>query len=70
MTENVSCENELGIMSDKCHGKIKDADINLNNGSSIPPTSEKVAILTGRKSFSKRRSSCFDSLGRYFRCVM
>ncbi|XP_023715722.1 uncharacterized protein LOC111868887 isoform X2 [Cryptotermes secundus] len=55
MTGNVSCEKKLGIMSDKCH-------INLNNESSIPPTSEKVTKSTGRKSFCKRRSSCFDSL--------
>jgi hypothetical protein len=69
MAENVNCENKLGIMSEKCHGKINDADISLNNESSIPPTSEKGTKSSGRKSFS-RKSSCFDSLGRYFRCVM
>jgi hypothetical protein len=70
MAENVISENKLGIMSEKCHSKINDTDINLNNGSSVPPTLEKVTKSTGRKSFSERRSSCFDSLGRYFRCVM
>jgi hypothetical protein len=71
MAEYVKCVKELGIVSDKCHGKINDADINLNNGSIIPPTPEKVTKSTTRKSFSNRRSSCFDSSGRYSRyCVM
>jgi hypothetical protein len=67
MTENVNFENVHGIMSDECHGKIIDTDINVNIGSSIPTISEKVSKSPGRKSFSKRRSSCFGSLGRYFR---
>lgn len=60
------CENKHGILSDECHGNINDADININNGNSIPTTSEKVTKSARRKSFP-RRSCCFDSLGKYFR---
>jgi hypothetical protein len=67
MAENVNCENVHGIMLDECHGKIIDADININNGNSIPTISEKVSKSAGRKSVSKRWSSCLESLGRYFR---
>ncbi|XP_021922567.1 uncharacterized protein LOC110831176 isoform X2 [Zootermopsis nevadensis] len=50
-------ENELGTASDKCQRTIGDED----NGSSYLPTSKNTTTSTGRKSFSRRRSSCFDT---------
>lgn len=41
------------------------ADVNTQV-KNFSPTSEIIKNSTGRKSFSKRRSTCFDSLGVYF----
>lgn len=40
--------------------------VNTQEIKSISPPSEVTKKSTGRKSFSNRRSSCFDSIGLYF----
>lgn len=61
MAQNARCENELGTVSDKCRSTISDED----NVSDFLPMSKNVRKSSGRRSFSNRRSLCFDSLGVY-----
>jgi len=57
---------EFGTMGDICESACSGADVNIQEVKSFSPTSEIIKNSTRRKSFSKRRSTCFDSLGVYF----
>jgi hypothetical protein len=63
MAENV--EREFGTISEKYESTFSDADINTQEVKRLSPNSEIIKSSTGRKSFSKRRSACFGSLGVY-----
>jgi hypothetical protein len=53
-------------MAEICESACSGADVNTEEVKSFSPTSEIIKNSAGRKSFSKRRSTCFDSLGVYF----
>jgi hypothetical protein len=57
---------EFGTMAETFESACSGADVNTHEVKSCSPTSEIIKNSTGRKSFSKRRSTCFDSLGMYF----
>lgn len=57
---------EFGVMANVCESAFSGADVNTQEVKSFSPTSEIIKHSTGRKSFSKRKSTCFDSLGVYF----
>lgn len=57
---------EFGTMSGTCENTFNNADINAQEERGFSATSEIIEHSSGRKSFSKRRSACFDSLGVYF----
>jgi hypothetical protein len=56
---------EFGTMADTCESACSGADVNTQEVKSFSPTSEIIKHTSGRKSFSKRRSTCFESLGVY-----
>jgi hypothetical protein len=53
-------------MAETFESACSGADVSTQEVKSFSPTSEIIRNSTGRKSFSKRRSTCFDSLGVYF----
>lgn len=57
---------EFGTMAETCESACSGTGVNTQEVKSFPPSSEIIKNSTGRKSFSKRRSNCFDSLGVYF----
>jgi hypothetical protein len=57
---------EFGRMAETCESAYSGADVNTQEVKGFSPTSEVIKNSTRRKSFSKRRSTCFDSLGVYF----
>jgi len=56
----------VGTMAEMFESGCGGADVHTQEVKSFSPTSEIIKNSTGRKSFSKRRSTCFDSLGVYF----
>jgi len=57
---------KFGTMAETFERGCSGADVNTQEVKSFSPRSEIIKNSTGRKSFSKRRSACFDSLGVYF----
>lgn len=54
---------EFGAITETCEIACSGASVNAQEMKSFPHTSDIIKKSTGRKSFSGRRSSCFDSMG-------
>ena len=57
---------EFRKMTEICESACIGKDVITQEVKSISPASQIIKNSTGRKSFSKRRSTCLDSLGVYF----